>query len=273
MIIDGHAHACGDYLYPESIILNLNQTGTDKVVLVPGELGSNKTYGLPNLAKVFPKRNVTKFFNVLTRPIIGLTGAVNHIEAGNEYVYDLKTKCQNRVIQFIWITRRIPNPIEYLTQKFIDWKFQGIKMHQCWERFLIDSSFFMDIAEWAEMNGVPLFIHLWSDREVKKIIKYKKQHKILKLIIGHLFGLELFIEEKISDENLFFDTSTVQVISTYRLMTAIKKFGVGQILFGSDTPYGRNNLQKNIDRINSLTIGEKEKNMILGDNLRDLLKI
>jgi len=272
MIIDGHAHACGEYLTPESIIQNLNQTGTDKVILIPGELGSKKTYGLPNLAKIFPRRNVIKFFNAVTRVVIGLTGAINQIQAGNEYVHNLKTKCPNRVIQFLWITTKIPNPVDYLSQKFGDWKFHGVKLHQCWEKFSIDSPFFISVAEWAEKNGVPLFIHLWSDRDVIKLIQYKKQHKNLKLIIGHLFGLELFIEKKFEDENLYFDISTFQVISTYRLLKAIKIFGSEKILLGSDTPYGKNNLHKNISRINSLNIGAREKSMILGENMRDLLK-
>lgn len=273
MIIDGHAHACGSYLTPEIITKNLNEAGIDKVVLVPGELDSKTTYGLPNLAEIFPKRNVVKFFNLITKFTIKLTGAINQIPLGNEYVYDLKTKCQNRVYQFIWITTKIPNPIDYLTQKYVDWKFKGVKMHQCWEKFSVDSDFFISVAEWTEENNIPLFIHLWSDSEVKKVIKYKNQHKDLKLIIGHLFGLELFIKEKFMDDNLYFDISTLQITSTHRLLKAIKIFGAEKILVGSDTPYGKNNLQKNIDRIKSLKIDKKEKNMILGENMRYLLKI
>ena len=49
MIIDGHAHASGDFLKPENIIDNLDKSGVDKVILVPGELESTKNYSLPNL--------------------------------------------------------------------------------------------------------------------------------------------------------------------------------------------------------------------------------
>ena len=160
-----------------------------------------------------------------------------------------------------------------MTQKLADWKFKGVKMHQCWENFSVDSDFFISVAEWAETNNIPLFIHLWSDSEVKKIIKYKKLHKDLKLIIAHLFGLELLIKENCKDDNLFFDISTLQVTSTYRVLKAIEVFGAEKILLGSDTPYGKNNLQKNINRVKSLKIGEQEKNMILGENMKKLLKI
>jgi hypothetical protein len=49
MVIDGHAHASGEYLKVESITDYLSRNNTDKVVLVPGELNSSKTYHLPHL--------------------------------------------------------------------------------------------------------------------------------------------------------------------------------------------------------------------------------
>jgi hypothetical protein len=57
MIIDGHAHACGEYCNLESIIRVLVSNNTDKVVLCPGEVNSKKTYGLPLLSEKFPKKD------------------------------------------------------------------------------------------------------------------------------------------------------------------------------------------------------------------------
>ena len=89
MIIDGHAHASGDFLKPESIIDNLDKSGVDKVILVPGELESTKNYSLPNLAKLFPANNVVKVTNLLTKFVIGIAGTVKQIPKGNEHVYNL----------------------------------------------------------------------------------------------------------------------------------------------------------------------------------------
>lgn len=273
MIIDGHSHACGEFLTAEWIIKYLDSAKVDKVILVPGELNSKTTYSLPNLAKIFPKKNVAKVFNSLTKLVIKLTGAINQIPQGNEYVYNLTTKCQNRVLQFVWITTKIPNTVEYLNEKYSNWNFKGLKLHQCWENFSVDSDFFINVASWAESKGLPLFIHLWSDSEVKKLIKYKKQHKDLKLIIAHLFGLEEFIKEGYKDDNLFFDTSTLQVTSNHRVMKAINYYGADKVFLGSDTPYGKENLQKNIDRIQNLNLKNREKVLILGENLERLLKL
>lgn len=63
-MIDGHAHACGELLSPKGIVRTLDANGVYKVVLVPGEHGSAKTYRLPNLARYFPRAAVG---NVATR--------------------------------------------------------------------------------------------------------------------------------------------------------------------------------------------------------------
>lgn len=205
MIIDGHAHACGEFLTPESIINKLDSSGVGKVI--------------------------------------------------------------------IWITQQIANPTEYLNTKLLDWRFNGVKLHQCWESYSIDSEFFRTIAEWTEKNDLPLFIHLFSDRDVKEIIEYKRKHPKLKSIIAHLFGLELFIKNDFKDENLYFDTSTLQLTSTKRLMDAINFIGAKNVLMGTDTPYGKDNLRKNIERIKNLDISAKEEELILGENMKELLKL
>ena len=274
MIIDGHSHACGKFLTVESILKILDENNVDKVVLVPGELNSKSEYSLPNLGELFPKRNVVKITNHLTKLIMKLTGKVKDVPAGNEYVYDLKTKAGDRIIQFIWITTGIKNTTEYLDKKFTAWNFHGVKLHQCWETFSINSDFFNDVAAWTENHELPLFIHLYSDSEVIKLIEYKKKHPKLKLIVAHLFGLELFVTNNFKDENLYFDTSTLQLISDFRLKKLIDFVGTDKVLFGTDTPYGaKDNMIRNINRINSLDISKKDKELILGLNMKKLLKL
>ena len=138
---------------------------------------------------------------------------------------------------------------------------------------LIDSELFKQTSNWAIENNMPLFIHLLSDKEVYKLIEYKKIHPKLKLIVAHLFGLEIFIKLNFKDENLYFDISTYQVTSDKRVLRAIDFVGANKVVMGSDTPYGKGNLQKNIDRIKKLDISVEEKDLILGENMRRLLKI
>jgi len=274
MIIDGHSHACGKFLTAESTVKALDNNGIDKVVLVPGELNSKSEYSLPDIASKFPIHNVVKVTNYLTKFVMKLTGKVKDVPVGNEYVYDLKTKANDRIIQFIWITTGIKNTSEYLDEKLVDWKYNGVKLHQCWENFSIDSDFFNIVANWTENHDLPLFIHLYSDNEVNKLIEYKKKHPKLKLIVAHLFGLELFIKKNFKDNNVYFDISPLQLISNYRLNKAIEFVGDDKVLFGTDTPYGgKDNIKRSINRIKSLDISSDEKDLILGLNMKKLLKI
>jgi len=273
MIIDGHAHDCGKFITPDSVIKMLDSIGIDKVILVPGDLNSKIEFSLPNIAALFPNCNVVKITNYLTKFVIKLIGKVKDIPAGNVYVFYLKKEVPERVIQFVWITTKIKNPTEYLDNKLAEWKFYGVKLHQRWETFSIDSDFFREVALWIENRDLPLFIHLYSDAEVFKLIEYKRNHPGLKLIIAHLFGLELFLKENYRDENLYFDSSPPQLISKKRLMNAINFAGADKIIFGSDCPYGKNNAKINVDRIKNLAISNIEKDMILGENMRKLLKL
>lgn len=272
MIIDGHAHACGDYLTKEKITQTLLESGADKVVLVPGELNSDKTYSFPNVARYFPNSNVTKFFNYLTRFAVKVTKAKEDFKKGNDFVYSLAKALPEKVIQFYLVTDD-NNISNVLKVKHKEQGFKGLKIHHCWFPILIDSEIFRQTADWATEHDIPLFIHLLSDKEVSKLIEYKKSHPELKLIVAHLFGLELFIKSNFKDENLYFDISTYQVTSDKRVLKAIDFLGSDKIVMGSDTPYGKDNLKKNIERIRRLDISTKEKELILGENMRKLLKI
>jgi len=273
MVIDGHAHASGDYLKVESITEYLSRNNADKVVLVPGELNSSKTYYLPHLSKTFTKVNFVRWTNILTKTIINISGKAEEIKKGNHYVFELTRQCPEKIFQFFWVTQFIKDLYNELEAKYLIWKFKGLKLHQCWENFSVDSDYFRTTAELAEKHDLPLFIHLWNDKEVQLMIKYKQSHSNLKLIIGHMFGIELFFDKGKRYENIFFEISSPQLISGYRLKRAINHLGSERFILGSDTPYGMNNLNLNIKRINDLPISQNDKDSILGKTMKYLLKI
>jgi len=61
------------------------------------------------------------------------------------------------------------------------------------------------------------------------------------------------------------------LIGVERLKKAIDQAGANKIILGSDTPYGKQNLQVNLNRIDSFDINESEKNLIKGENMFRLL--
>ena len=273
MIIDGHAHACGAYLTAQSITDYLAGNNVDKVVLVPGESNSSKTYNMPFLAEAFPKTNVVRWTNALTKLLISASGKAAEIQEGNHYVYELTRECPGKVFQFFWVTQSIRDLHNELETKYHRWKFKGLKLHQCWESFSVDSDHFIVTAWIAEKYDLPLFIHPLNAKQVKLLMRYKQSHPCLKLIIGHLFGMELFTDNGRRYENVFFEISTPQLISGFRLKRAINQLGYEQFIMGSDTPYGRDNLSLNIKRVNELPLSQDEKDAILGATMKYLLKI
>lgn len=46
-----------------------------------------------------------------------------------------------------------------------------------------------------------------------------------------------------------------------------------QVPIGTNTPYGKDNLKGNLDRIRTLPIPEEQKHLILGDNMKQLVGI
>jgi predicted TIM-barrel fold metal-dependent hydrolase len=273
MIIDGHAHACGDFLRAENIVKILDQNQVDKVVLVPGELNSDKNYNLVDLGKWFPNRDAVAFTNVMTKLVIALTGAAKHIPEGNHYVQTLVQRAPERIIQFYWVQLHRPGFLEETETLFQSWHFHGLKLHQCWEAFTVKSSQFDQLITWAEEYDLPIFLHMGSRQEVRYLIKYIRRHPSTTFIIGHLFQLEEYIQAELRMDNLYFDISTPPLISIVRLQKALDHFGAQRLILGSDTPYGTESLRQNIQRVKGLPLSEEEKALILGGNLQHILHL
>jgi len=161
MIIDAHAHACGVFLKGEDIVKILDMNLVDKIALVPGEFGSDRNYSLPELGARFPNTDVVWFTNLMTKIVINIKGAAKKIEQGNDYVFSLAKRYPDRIIQFYWVQLSQCNALEKLERHFEEYRFKGIKLHQCWESFKVDSVIFHKVAEWASSKDLPIFIHLF----------------------------------------------------------------------------------------------------------------
>ncbi len=273
MIIDAHAHACGLYLNEKKIIEILDASNVDKVVLVPGEFGSDKNYRMPDFGSKFPNTDIVAFVNILIKIIIRISGAADQIDAGNKFVASLAKNHPDRIIQFYWARLSQANALETLARDYAEFKFKGLKLHQCWEPFDIRSEIFTEVADWAYSKDLPIFIHLFSKNQATQLAEFINTRSKTTFIIAHLFGLERYIQAKVNSDNCYFEISSPQLVSIKRLNIALKHFGAKRIILGSDIPYGWNNLNLNIERVNNLQISNQEKNLILGDNMKTLLKI
>ncbi|MTI79522.1 MAG: hypothetical protein FH758_01370 [Firmicutes bacterium] len=270
MIIDGHAHACGEYFNYENIIKVLDSNKTDKVVLCPGEANSKKTYGLPLLSEKYPKKDFMFAVNRVIGFVTKLGGAAKHIDEQNRYVYKLSQMSPDRIIQAYWINPLDRHCLLKLEDDYKEYGFKLIKLHQCWHKFDISCESFKKITEWALEHNMPIFIHISTIRQVNAFIQIANKYLNNSFIIAHLIGYEN-IHKHAKNRNVFYEISPPQLISLERLKNAIDNVGANKVILGSDTPYGKNNLQININRINHLGISEYEKNLIKGKNMYKLL--
>jgi predicted TIM-barrel fold metal-dependent hydrolase len=271
MIIDGHAHLGGEYRDLHNIIATLDASGVDKVILCPSDKIRSKAMFIPGISGMIAGSELNFQINRFLRTATNNYRSRHYIETGNEEVFNISRQSDGRVIQFYWADPNRKNVTEEIETKLALWKFQGIKLHQSCHPFKIKSEPFYRIAEFAALKNLPVFIHLHSRKELVDFISISRDYQT-KFITGHLIGLEIYIKHKKSvADNVYFDISCPPLVPLDLIMLAIREFGAARIVMGSDTPYGRNNVRKAVNAIRSLKISNREKEMILGNNMRDIL--
>jgi predicted TIM-barrel fold metal-dependent hydrolase len=275
MIIDGHAHAMGEFGDPDLLVKILDKLGVDKVVLCSGGFNSSDRPHVPKIkeSRIVKNRHLIMVSNRFLHSLIRFKGEVKESDVGNDLVYSFKQKYPERIIQYFWLDPSQQKDIEKLEQARISWEINGIKLHQCVMRFSNSNLGMSQLVKYAGEHCLPIFIHPYSTKEVKKLIGLAKQYSDTSFTLAHLMGLETFIKFGKELENIYFDISPYHVISEKRIYRAIAKFGVEKILLGSDTPMGENNLENNIHKIRNLNLSKKDKDLILGENIAKLLKI
>ena len=241
MIIDGHGHSCGNYLTSEKIKNYLTLNSVDYVVLVPGQLNSKTTYKFKDKTESYPNKNFISGTNKLIKVVTGLTRSKNHISIGNENIFNMR-KENDCIKQFYWALST--ESIDSIESNYRRMSFQGIKLHQCWENLKINSKWFLELCDWSIQKDLPVFIHLYSLKDIMKIKTLICEKQNLKIIIAHCYGLEELLElDTRKLQNTFFDLSNNYFISRLRIENGLKKIGSTKFILGSDTHYGEDALK------------------------------
>jgi len=273
MIIDGHAHSCGEFFEPEGIITRLDGVKVDKVVLCPGVKNGPGKYGfIPRLSAVVRNTDIMLGANKIIRLLSKIQKPCDLL-TGNEYVHSLHLQHPDRIIQFFWADPTSDEIEAHLHEKFAAWGFKGIKLHQCTQSFDSTSPGLNVTINFAREKEMPVFIHLRSPGEVRKFMDIAKKTPEVNFIIAHLIGLKTLIKYKDTLNNIYFDISPAPLISLKRISMAVDNFGAGKVILGSDTPFGKDNLRKSIQKVTQLKLSRREEELILGENLRRILKI
>ena len=125
---------------------------------------------------------------------------------------------------------------------------------------------------WAEDKKMPIFVHLISREEVKNFIKVCNKYKNVTFIVAHMIGFSE-IARNSKNNNIYFDLSSPEMYPLKTLEKALRMLGSEKLIIGSDTPFGKDNIKKNINRLEKLALSKDEINNITGDNICKILKM
>jgi predicted TIM-barrel fold metal-dependent hydrolase len=151
------------------------------------------------------------------------------------------------------------------------WNYSGVKLHQIFSSFDTNQESMHQIAEFCEAHNLPLFIHMFKRNNIIEFIDLLQQHPHTKFIVGHMIGYELIEERVFHHDNYWFDISPFFLVSDKRVRKALASYGAGRLCLGSDIPFGKNGLEKNMARVRALPIPQNDIDLILGGNMQELL--
>ena len=274
MIIDGHAHAVREFADPEQLVRLLDRCGVDRVALCPGLKNNRDLRNPPNIPTAAVKQHplYSRFF---IQP--GIRFAYNYVIKdqgdGNEFVHSLAQKCPDRIVQVYWPDPRKPGFISQLENDLERWDIRAIKLHQSCTPFRNDGAEINQIAQFAGEKQLPIIIHLWSKNEARRLITLAKNHPETRFIILHTMFVETFAEHARNLSNIYIDTSPYSYVRESRIKLAVEIFGADHVVFGSDTPFDKDALSNNLERIKNMDLSHVQREQILGRNIAEILKL
>lgn len=154
------------------------------------------------------------------------------------------------------------------------------------------------VTNLIEKFNIPLILHIGTGYErelVKKDITLKsavelaKARPRIKFIFAHLGRLHLMLYDALRLPNVFFDTSGLSLLNTYKekfcaresfcffhptkvIEEVVKQGFVHKILWGSDEPYGFS-YGSELEYVLNASIGESDKKKILSENAREVFRL
>ncbi len=271
MIINGHAHAGRAFSDPDRIGETLDRLGVDRVALCP-TVKNNTQLRMPEGVSLPLARAADKYFlaNRLLRSLYGFV--LRDQGDGNALVRALARRHPERILQFYWLDPQEPGSIQRLEDALRDWPIRGIKLHQACNRFRNDGPEMHRVARLAGERQLPIFIHPYSRREVRRLLDLARSYPGTRFIVAHLLGLEVASPYAGELTNVYYDISGHDdVITPERLELALRAFGPTRLVFGSDEPFLR--CADSLARVRSLSILEADKKRILGENLVALCRL
>ncbi len=165
--------------------------------------------------------------------------------------------------------------------KEVDWcienGFKGVKLHPDFQKFYIDDE---NAEKFYKIIGdrLPILFHTGDDRyeysKPKRLAKMAKKYPNVTFIAAHFGGYRCWkdVGFYVGLDNVYFDTcSSLAFINKDTAKDIIDLLGVEKFFFATDFPMW--DTEKELERFYQIPLTEKERKMILSENIKKLLKI
>ncbi|RID86229.1 hypothetical protein D1953_10675 [Peribacillus asahii] len=285
MIVDCHFHVDETMLTLEQMIEGMDKNNVTKTALIAP---MNETMFEVNSAF---QHNVQRLFRslILHAPQIGLKIYDGLVKDGylklygnsykiftkpnNDIVAAAIDRFPNRFLGWVTVNPMIPVSMEEVELYLHKPNFIGVKVHPFMHQYSIKA---LDpLAAMCESKGIPMIIHLSSERDSYKYLP--EHYPKLKLIYAHA-GLPFWkkLWKYVKDQpNVFVDTSS-DYLNSSLVKKAVESLGYRKVLYGCDGPYGMKTFNEydysaKKDWIDSLQIPDNEKEYILGKNFLEMI--
>ena len=192
--------------------------------------------------------------------------------AANDRVLAEAERSGGRLVPFCRVNPHDDAPGE--ARRALDAGARGIKLHPRAEQFTLDHPQVGELFEIAEERGVPILIHAGRGIPAlgKHVVEHATRHPGANVILAHAGICDLAWIWRSAAElpNLFFDTAWWNPADLITLFSLVPP---GQVLYGSDAPYGRPVLSVTLAARCALEAGlsEEQLSSMLGGQTERLL--
>ncbi|HEX6457497.1 MAG TPA: amidohydrolase family protein [Thermoleophilaceae bacterium] len=190
----------------------------------------------------------------------------------NDRVLAEAERSGGRLVPFCRVDPHSDAPGE--ARRALDAGARGIKLHPRAEEFTLDHPQVGELFAIAEERGVPMLIHAGRGIPAlgKHVVQHAERHPGTNVILAHagICDLAWIWRSALELPNLFFDTSWWNPADLITLFSLVPP---GQILYGSDAPYGRPVLSVTLCVRTALQagLGDEQLRSVLGGQIERLL--
>ena len=194
----------------------------------------------------------------------------------NRFILSAQAQQPERIVPFAAIHPEMED-MEATVRDIVNQGFRGIKIHPDMQKFRVDDPAAAPMMEAIE-GRLPLLIHCGDYRYdydgPQRILNLRRQHPKLQIICAHFGGWSEWnrAEELLPGNGLFIDTSSsLFKWPAERAAEAIHRFGVENVLFGTDYPMW--NPKEELERFMQMRLTDAEREDILWNNAQRILQL